>query len=159
MSPSKVMQIVKSILAREFFRHYPEIKKRYFWGGKLWTQSYFVETIGDANEETIRKYVQTQLVELDKYEAKHRQLGYYKTRQLAAEFFIAESLEGLDEKEKVDRLCELNVKEQVINVCNTPVVQKVWREGGELTVHGWIYNINNGRLIDMGAVDSSDWNS
>ena len=48
MSPSKVMQIVKSISAREFFRHYPEIKKRYFWGGKLWTQSYFVETIGKS---------------------------------------------------------------------------------------------------------------
>ena len=73
--------------------------------------------------------------------------------------FNSESLEGLDENEKVDRLCELNVKEQVINVCNTPVVQKVWREGGELTVHGWIYNINNGRLIDMGAVDSTDWKS
>jgi len=64
-SPSDVMQIVKSITAREFFRIYPEIKKRYFWGGKLWTQSYFVETIGNANEETIRKYVQDQLTELD----------------------------------------------------------------------------------------------
>ena len=50
MSPSKVMQIVKSISAREFFNRYPEVKKRYFWGGKLWTQSYFVETIGNANE-------------------------------------------------------------------------------------------------------------
>jgi len=75
MSPSKVMQIVKSISAREFFRCYPEIKKRYFWGGKLWTQSYFVETIGNANEDTIRKYVQNQLTELDKHEAKYRQLG------------------------------------------------------------------------------------
>jgi putative transposase len=57
MSPSDVMQIIKSISAREFFRRYPEIKKRYFWGGKLWTQSYFVETIGNANEEVIRAYV------------------------------------------------------------------------------------------------------
>ena len=73
--------------------------------------------------------------------------------------FNAGSLDGLDEKEKLDRLCELNVKEQVINVCNSPVVQKVWKKGGELTVHGWIYNINNGRLIDMGAVDTADWNS
>ena len=73
--------------------------------------------------------------------------------------FNSESLDGLDEHEKLDRLCELNVKEQVSNVCNTPVVQKVWKEGGELTVHGWIYNIHNGRLIDMGAVDSTDWNS
>jgi len=47
-SPSDVMQIMKSITAREFFRIYPEIKKKYFWCGKLWTQSYFVETIGNA---------------------------------------------------------------------------------------------------------------
>ena len=64
-SPSEVMQIIKSITAREFFRIYPEIKKKYFWGGKLWTQSYFVETIGNATEEVIRKYVQDQLLELD----------------------------------------------------------------------------------------------
>jgi putative transposase len=61
MSPSDVMQIVKSISAREFFQRYPEIKKRYFWGGKLWTQSYFVETIGNANEDVIRAYVRDQL--------------------------------------------------------------------------------------------------
>ena len=65
-SPSNVMQVIKSITAREFFRIYPEIKKKYFWGGKLWTQSYFVETIGNANEETIRKYVQNQLIELER---------------------------------------------------------------------------------------------
>ena len=74
MSPSKVMRIVKSISAREFFRRYPEVKKHYFWGGKLWTQSYFVETIGNADEETIRKYVQNQLAEQDKHEAKYSQL-------------------------------------------------------------------------------------
>ncbi len=43
MSPSDVMQVIKSISAREFFKRYPDIKKKYFWGGKLWTQSYFVE--------------------------------------------------------------------------------------------------------------------
>ena len=56
-SPSDVMQIIKNIFAREFLRRYPEIKKRYFWGGKLWRQSYFVETIGNANEEMIGAYV------------------------------------------------------------------------------------------------------
>ncbi len=45
ISPSNVMQIIKSISAREFFILRPEIKREYFWGGKLWTQSYFVETI------------------------------------------------------------------------------------------------------------------
>ena len=77
MSPSQIMQIVKSISAREFFRMYPEIKKRYFWGGKLWTQSYFVESIGNANEETIRQYVQMQLEELDIKERTGRQLGLF----------------------------------------------------------------------------------
>ena len=76
-SPSDVMQIVKSITAREFFRIYPEIKKKYFWGGKLWTQSYFVETIGNANEETIRKYVQEQLTELNQKEKHSDQLDLF----------------------------------------------------------------------------------
>ena len=77
MSPSDVMQVIKSISAREFFRRYPEIKRKYFWGGKLWTQSYFVETIGSANEEVIRAYVQNQLTECEKREAKSEQLGLF----------------------------------------------------------------------------------
>ncbi len=52
-----------------------DIKRRYCWGGKLWTQSYFVETIGDATEDTIRKYVQNQMVELDRKEVHGSQLG------------------------------------------------------------------------------------
>jgi len=75
MSPSKIMQVVKSISAREFFRLYPDIKRRYFWGGKLWTQSYSVETIGNANEDTIRAYVQNKLIELDNKEKHSAQLG------------------------------------------------------------------------------------
>lgn len=77
MSPSHIMQVVKSISAREFFKMFPDIKSRYFWGGKLWTQSYFVETIGNATEETIRKYVQSQLVVLDEKEAHASQLGLF----------------------------------------------------------------------------------
>jgi len=77
ISPSDVMQIVKSISAREFFRRYPEIKKRYFWCGKLWTKSYFVETIGNANEEVIRRYVQNQLNEFEPKENKSRQLDLF----------------------------------------------------------------------------------
>ena len=76
-SPSDIMQVVKSISAREFFRRYPEVKKRYFWGGKLWTQSYFVETIGNANEEVIRKYVRNQLKAMDKSEQKYKQLSLF----------------------------------------------------------------------------------
>ena len=74
ISPSQIMQVVKSISAREFFKMFPDIKKRYFWGGKLWTQSYYVETIGAATEESIRSYVQNQLVKLDEKEVHGAQL-------------------------------------------------------------------------------------
>jgi putative transposase len=74
IAPSYIMQVIKSISAREFFKIYPEIKKKYFWGGKLWTSSYFVETIGNANEEVIREYVKNQLKEMDKEELKAKQL-------------------------------------------------------------------------------------
>jgi len=64
------------------------------------------------------------------------------------------AMENLDEQAKLDALCEMNVREQVTNVCNTPVVQKAWKDGRELFVHGWIYNINNGLLKDLVAYDS-----
>ncbi len=72
--PSGIMQIMKSLSARNFFKMYPEIKKRYFWGGKLWTQSFFVETIGNANDEVIRKYVRNQLKKMDSQESWSKQL-------------------------------------------------------------------------------------
>jgi carbonic anhydrase len=68
--------------------------------------------------------------------------------------FNSEKLEGLNEHEKFDLLCELNVREQVANVCSTPIVQKAWKNGKTLFVHGWIYNINNGLLKDLGTVES-----
>jgi carbonic anhydrase len=54
-----------------------------------------------------------------------------------------------DEGQKIDRLCELNVIEQVANVCHTTIVQNAWKEGKELTVHGWIYSVANGILKDL----------
>lgn len=54
-----------------------------------------------------------------------------------------------DEKEKINKLCELNVIEQVANVCNTTIVQGAWKYGQELDVHGWIYNIEDGILKDL----------
>ncbi|MEH6471238.1 MAG: carbonate dehydratase [Halopseudomonas sp.] len=61
-------------------------------------------------------------------------------------------------KQKVDRLCELNVIEQVANVCHTSIVQKAWSAGQELTVYGWVYSIENGILKDLSVTvsDSSD---
>jgi carbonic anhydrase len=48
-----------------------------------------------------------------------------------------------------DRLCELNVIEQVANVCRTTIVRDAWERGQELAVHGWIYGIQDGLLRDL----------
>lgn len=60
-------------------------------------------------------------------------------------------LERLDEEERIDRLCELNVVQQVANVCQTTIVQRAWHNGQELSVHGCIYSINDGILRDLGV--------
>jgi len=54
-----------------------------------------------------------------------------------------------DERQRLDRLCELNVIEQVANVSHTSIVQKAWQSGQELSVHGWIYSIEDGILKDL----------
>jgi len=54
------------------------------------------------------------------------------------------------EAERHTRLCELNVVEQAINVCQTTVVQDAWRRNQPLTIHGWIYGIGDGLLRDLG---------
>ena len=54
-----------------------------------------------------------------------------------------------DGKERLNRMCELNVVEQVSNVCNTTIVQSAWKTGQNLSVHGWIYNIEDGILKDL----------
>jgi carbonic anhydrase len=61
------------------------------------------------------------------------------------------------ESERHDRLCELNVIEQVQNVCLTTIVRDAWTRGQELSVHGWVYSLRNGLVHDMGInVDSYD---
>ena len=54
-----------------------------------------------------------------------------------------------DENQRLDRLCELNVIEQVLNVGRTTIVQNAWQRGQELAVHGWIYGLKDGRLRDL----------
>ncbi len=61
----------------------------------------------------------------------------------------AKKLEGLEFDKRCDLLCELNVAGQVTNVCNTKIVQKAWKEGAEVFIHGWIYDIKNGILKDL----------
>lgn len=54
------------------------------------------------------------------------------------------------EEECLDRLCEFNVAEQVINVCRTTIVRSAWARGQTLSVHGWIYRIQDGLLHNLG---------
>ena len=59
------------------------------------------------------------------------------------------ALDALAPHERFDRLCELNVIEQVSNVSQTTVVQHAWRQGQEVIVHGWIYGLHDGLLRDL----------
>jgi len=52
-------------------------------------------------------------------------------------------------KEKVNLLCELNVIEQVANVCNTTILRNAWKNKQDLTVHGFVYNLQDGILKDL----------
>jgi carbonic anhydrase len=54
-----------------------------------------------------------------------------------------------DEAARLDRLCELNVIEQVLSVGRTTIVQSAWGRGQELAVHGWVYGIEDGLLRDL----------
>lgn len=54
-----------------------------------------------------------------------------------------------DEDERLDRLCEFNVIEQVANVGRTTIVQDAWERGQSLELHGWIYSISDGLLKDL----------
>jgi carbonic anhydrase len=63
----------------------------------------------------------------------------------------AEELDSLAEESRIDRLCELNVSEQVANVCHTTVVRDAWVRGQELTVHGLVYGLQDGLLRDLGV--------
>ncbi len=65
------------------------------------------------------------------------------------------SVEG--EHLRHDRLCELNVLEQVANVCQTTIVQDAWSRGQALSVHGWVYTLRDGRVHNLGLdVASAD---
>ena len=61
----------------------------------------------------------------------------------------------LDQEERVDILCEINVAEQVMNLCHTTMVQDAWDRGQKLSLHGLIYSIRDGILRDLGVTYDS----
>ncbi len=75
-SPAQVVQIVKSISAREVYKKFPKMRKE-MWSGKIWSDGYFVRSVGDkVTAEVIRKYIQYQ-----KHEDDPRQLTMFETPQ------------------------------------------------------------------------------
>jgi carbonic anhydrase len=58
-------------------------------------------------------------------------------------------LSGLPASEALSRLCELNVIEQVVNVCQTTIARDAWERGQELAVHGWVYGLKDGLIRDL----------
>ena len=69
-------------------------------------------------------------------------------------------LSRLADEPAADRLCELNVIEQVVNVARTTILRDAWERGQTVTVHGWIYGLSNGQLrnldISIGSLDAVD---
>ena len=62
----------------------------------------------------------------------------------------AELLASIPDREaRIDRLCELNVVDQAVNVCRTTIVRDAWRRGQDVTVHGWVYALKDGLLRDL----------
>lgn len=67
-----------------------------------------------------------------------------------------EALDPLDETTRFRRLCELNVIEQVANVSRTSIVREAWRGGQTLSIHGWIYELTDGLLRDLGLTVAAE---
>lgn len=63
----------------------------------------------------------------------------------------AAEIASLPNERRLDRMCELNVVEQVTNVCSTTVVEDAWERGQALTVHGFVYDLRDGLLQDLGV--------
>jgi carbonic anhydrase len=71
----------------------------------------------------------------------------------------ADELDAIaDETERSNRLVELNVIENVNNLCKTSIVQNAWKNGQELAVHGWVYSLSTGLINDMKVSTSSNEN-
>ncbi|CAB5494027.1 Carbonic anhydrase [Bathymodiolus thermophilus thioautotrophic gill symbiont] len=66
-------------------------------------------------------------------------------------------LNKLSMTDRIDQLCEINVIEQVRNICHIPAIRKAWKSGQALAIHGFIYDIKDGRLHNLNiTVDNID---
>lgn len=71
--------------------------------------------------------------------------------------FHQDELDAIEnEKERFNKFVEINVKEQVMDLAKTSIVQNAWKNGQELSLHGWVYGLNDGYVIDLGVNFSCD---
>ena len=59
-APTNIVKNMKGASARMFFASHPDIRKNKMWGGKLWSNSYFMSTLGNMSRDTVQKYIQNQ---------------------------------------------------------------------------------------------------
>ena len=70
--------------------------------------------------------------------------------------YNAAELEAIPDLDaRLNRLCEINVVRQALNVCHTTVMQEAWKRGQDLTIHGWVYDIADGLIKDLGVCVAS----
>ena len=71
--------------------------------------------------------------------------------------FHQDELDAIEnEKERFNKFVEINVKEQVMNLAKTSIVQNAWKNGQELSLHGWVYGLNDGYVTDLDVNFSCD---
>jgi len=71
--------------------------------------------------------------------------------------FHQEELDAIEnKKERFNKFVEINVKEQVLDLAKTSIVQNAWKNGQELSLHGWVYGLNDGYVTDLGVNFSCD---
>lgn len=98
--------------------------------------------INACYEETGLKYVEEWIQEVRRIKRAH-----------------AEELEAIeDSSERVDRLSELNVEAQVENLSRTNIVNDAWESGHELRIHGWMYELESGRIVDQKITEAGPEN-
>ena len=78
MSPSKIINTIKSITARKVFEQFPKLRKTELWGGKFWSDGKYIGTVGDAtSEKKIRNYIRNQSMDKEQIEPRMKQLKLF----------------------------------------------------------------------------------
>ena len=64
-APTDIVKYIKGYTAREFFKVHPDTKKQDFWGGHLWSNSYFMSTLGNMSKDVVKQYIENQYVKTE----------------------------------------------------------------------------------------------